>query len=163
MKDCGIKFHGQKKINFMNSIQLRKCLSLFATGITSIVTKNKSKFIGITVNSFSSVSLNPPLVMWCIDKKSSSIKDFVKNKNKYMIIFLSRKQKKISNQLASSNNRFDKKFYKEIISNSLGYLDCAMYKKISAGDHYIILHKVIKCKILSPKLPLIYYNRKYNS
>ena len=94
MKDCGIKFHGQKKTNFMNSIQLRKCLSLFATGITSIVTKNKSKFIGITVNSFSSVSLNPPLVMWCIDKKSSSIQDFVKNKNKYMIIFLSRKQKK---------------------------------------------------------------------
>ncbi len=64
--------------------------------------------------------------------------------------------KKISNQLASSNNKFDKKFYKEIISNSLGYLDCTMYKKISAGDHYIILHKVIKCKILSLKPPLIF-------
>ena len=163
MKDYGIKFHGQKKTKFMKSIQLRNCLSLFATGITSIITGNKKIFIGITVNSFSSVSLNPPLVMWCIDKKSSSIQNFVKNKNKYSIVFLSRNQKKISNLLASSNNKFDKKFYTNIISNSLGYLDCAMYKKISAGDHYIILHKVLKCKIVSKKQPLIFYNKKYNS
>ena len=67
----------------MNTKKLKKCLSLFATGITSIVTKKSKNYIGITVNSFSSVSLEPPLVMWCIDKKSSSIKSFLKVKNKY--------------------------------------------------------------------------------
>ena len=55
----------------MNKQNLRKCLSLFATGVTSIVSFKKLTYTGITVNSFSSVSLNPPLVMWCINKKSS--------------------------------------------------------------------------------------------
>lgn len=45
----------------MNSINLRKCFSLFATGITSVISKNKKNYVGITVNSFSSVSLDPPL------------------------------------------------------------------------------------------------------
>ena len=147
----------------MNSSQLRNCLALFTMGITSIVSENNSKFTGITVNSFSSVSLNPALVMWCIDKKSSSLKFFVRKKYKYTIIFLSNKQKNISNQLASANNQFDKKFYNSIISNSLGYLTCSLHKKISAGDHYLVLHKVLKCKILSKKKPLVFFNRKYNS
>jgi len=147
----------------MNSIQLRKCFSLFATGITSIITSNKKHYIGITVNSFSSVSLNPPLVMWCIDKKSSSLKTFISNKSNYKIIFLSNKQKNISNLLATPNNQFTKKFYNSIIANSMGYLNCKLYKKINAGDHFIILHKVIGFKIYNNKKPLIFFNSKYKS
>lgn len=145
----------------MNSINLRKCFSLFATGITSVISKNKKNYVGITVNSFSSVSLDPPLVMWCIDKKSSSLSFFVKKNVEYKIIFLSSNQKKISNQLASPNNTIDKKLYLSIIKNSMGYLNCRLYKKINAGDHFIILHKVKNFKVLKSKKPLIFFKKKY--
>ena len=147
----------------MNSQKLRNCFSLFATGITSIISKNKNNYIGITVNSFSSVSLNPPLVMWCIDKKSSSLIYFIKKSLEYKIIFLSNHQKNISKQLASSNNIFDKKIYQSIVNNSMGYLNCKLYKKINAGDHYIILHKVNNFKILKNKKPLIFFKKKYST
>ena len=145
----------------MNIKNLKKCLSLFATGITSIVTKNSKKYIGITVNSFSSVSLEPPLVMWCIDKKSSSIKSFLKVKNNYEIIFLSKSQKKISNKFASSDNEVNASALKKIKKDSLGYMICSFYKKLSAGDHYIILHKVKTFRVLNDKKPLLFYKSKY--
>lgn len=145
----------------MNIKNLKKCLSLFATGITSIVTKNSKKNIGITVNSFSSVSLEPPLVMWCIDKKSSSIKSFLKVKNNYEIIFLSKSQRKISNKFASSDNEVNTLSLKKIKKDSLGYMICSFYKKLSAGDHYIILHKVKTFRVLNDKKPLLFYKSKY--
>lgn len=145
----------------MNIKNLKKCLSLFATGITSIVTKNSKKYIGITVNSFSSVSLEPPLVMWCIDKKSSSIKSFLKVKNNYEIIFLSKSQRKISNKFASSDNEVNTLSLKKIKKDSLGYMICSFYKKLSAGDHYIILHKVKTFRVLNHKKPLLFYKSKY--
>jgi len=147
----------------MNSINLRKCFSLFATGITSVISKNKKNYVGITVNSFSSVSLDPPLVMWCIVKKSSSLSFFVKKNVEYKIIFLSSNQKKISNQLASPNNTIDEKLYLSIIKNSMGYLNCRLYKKINAGDHFIILHKVKNFKVLKSKKPLIFFKKKYSN
>ena len=118
-----MEFHflGEKK---MNTKKLKKCLSLFATGITSIVTKKSKNYIGITVNSFSSVSLEPPLVMWCIDKKSSSIKSFLKVKNKYEIIFLSKSQRTISNKFASADNEVSSLSLNNIKKNSLGYMIC---------------------------------------
>lgn len=146
----------------MNTKALRKCLSLFSTGVTSIISKQNNNYIGITVNSFSSVSLKPPLVLWCIDKESSSLKYFVKKKNEYKIIFLSNNQKKISNQLASSNNIFNKIFYKSIINHSLGFLTCSLYKKINAGDHYIILHRIKNFKILKNHKPLLFFKKKYS-
>jgi 3-hydroxy-9,10-secoandrosta-1,3,5(10)-triene-9,17-dione monooxygenase reductase component len=155
-----MEFHflGDKE---MNTKKLKKCLSLFATGITSIVTKKSKNYIGITVNSFSSVSLEPPLVMWCIDKKSSSIKSFLKVKNKYEIIFLSKSQRTISNKFASADNEVSSLSLNNIKKNSLGYMICTFYKKLSAGDHYIILHKVKTFKVLNDKKPLLFFKSKY--
>ena len=169
-----MEFHflGEKK---MNTKKLKKCLSLFATGITSIVTKKSKNYIGITVNSFSSVSLEPPLVMWCIDKKSSSIKSFLKVKNKYKlfhtsflkvknkyeIIFLSKSQRTISNKFASADNEVSSLSLNNIKKNSLGYMICTFYKKLYAGDHYIILHKVKTFKVLNDKKPLLFFKSKY--
>ena len=63
MREHGIKLNGDKLKN-----NYRNFLSLFSTGITSIVVKNKKIYEGITVNSFASVSLKPKIVIWCLDK-----------------------------------------------------------------------------------------------
>jgi 3-hydroxy-9,10-secoandrosta-1,3,5(10)-triene-9,17-dione monooxygenase reductase component len=140
---------------------LRKCLSLFSTGITAITSQTEDNlYEGITVNSFSSVSLKPPIVMWCLDKKTKSKKNFIKKNKEYKIIFLSANQKKDCYKLASKNNKFDHDHEVNLLKKSMGYLTCKLYKKFNAGDHIIILHKVIKFKINPKKKPLIFFRSK---
>ena len=130
----------------------RNFLSLFSTGITSIVVENEKAYEGITVNSFTSVSLRPKIVTWCLDKNK-----------KYKIFFLSNKQKKISQKLASSNNAFDEKYFNLISKECLGYMDCKLLKTYNVGDHYLVLHKVLNYYVLKNQKPLIFYKSKYLS
>ena len=84
-----------KKININD---FKKTLSKFVTGITIVATNNKSTLYGKTINSFSSLSLSPPLVLFSLDKKSSKLKIF-KNSKTVTINILSNKQKLISDNL----------------------------------------------------------------
>ena len=84
------------KINIKN---FKNTLNKFSTGITVISINHKEKYIGKTVNSFASLSLNPPLVLFSLDKKSSSIKNYI-NSSFIGINILSRNQKLISNHFS---------------------------------------------------------------
>ncbi len=141
----------------------RNFLSLFSTGITSIVVENEKAYEGITVNSFTSVSLRPKIVTWCLDKNSRSKKNFLNKNKKYKIFFLSNKQKKISQKLASSNNAFDEKYFNLISKECLGYMNCKLLKTYNVGDHYLVLHKVLNYYVLKNQKPLIFYKSKYLS
>ena len=141
----------------------RNFLSLFSTGITSIVVENEKVYEGITVNSFASVFLKPKIVTWCLDKNSRSKKNFLNKNKKYKIFFLSIKQKKVSQKLASSNNTFDEKYFNSILRECLGYMNCKLLKKYNVGDHYLVLHKVVNYYVLKKQKPLIFYKSKYLS
>ena len=158
MREHGIKLNGDKLKN-----NYRNFLSLFSTGITSIVVKNKKIYEGITVNSFASVSLKPKIVIWCLDKNSRSKKNFLDKNKKYKIFFLSKKQKKVSQKLASSNNVFNDKYFNLILQECLGYMDCKLFKTYNVGDHYLVLHKVLSYYIMKKQKPLIFYKSKYLS
>ena len=99
--------------------------------------------------------------MWCLDKTSKSKKNFLRKNVIYKIIFLSKKQKKISKKLASTNNTFNKLYLNNIVKESLGYLECKLYKTYNVGDHYLVLHKVKSFKILKGKDPLIFFKSNY--
>ena len=156
MKEHGIELSGVSLKN-----KFTNCLSLFTTGITSIIYKKDSQYEGITVNSFAPVSLKPKIIMWCLDKTSKSKKNFLRKNVIYKIIFLSKKQKKISKKLASTNNTFNKLYLNNIVKESLGYLECKLYKTYNVGDHYLVLHKVKSFKILKGKDPLIFFKSNY--
>ena len=81
-----------------NNEALRKAFSMFSTGITIVTATDKDKNpIGMTVNSFSSVSLDPPLVLWSIGKKQPSYESFLDAKG-YAVNILSNKQLYFANQ-----------------------------------------------------------------
>ena len=90
----------------VNKSNYKKALNKYATGITITTINHDGVFIGKTVNSFSSLSLVPPLVLFSLDKKSSSLIKFKKSKN-IGISFLSNKQIKISKHFAKKNNNWD--------------------------------------------------------
>ena len=83
----------------INKNYFKKTLSKFATGITVVATKKNSIYYGKTINSFSSLSLSPPLVLFSLDIKSSQLNIF-KNSNTVSINILSKNQKNISDNFA---------------------------------------------------------------
>ena len=89
----------------INNNYYKKAMAKFATGITVItINDDDDNFIGKTVSSFSSLSLNPPLILFSLDKKSSSLSKFIKNKS-IGINILSKKKKNISIHFSKKNNK----------------------------------------------------------
>ena len=79
----------------INSSLFKSVMSKFPTGVAIITINNNNNYFGKTVNSFASVSLNPPLVLFSLEKQSSSLKDYTKS-SFFGINILSKKQKKLS-------------------------------------------------------------------
>lgn len=150
-----------------NNLKLFKlALSKFATGLTIISINTDKEFIGKTVNSFASLSLNPPLVLFSIDKKSTSLQLY--KKAKYIgINILSSNQKNLSENFAKNKPEWNdiKIFLTKnnipMIKNSVANIDCEKIKMISQGDHLIFICKVNEIQIDKNKKPLIYLNSKY--
>ena len=152
-----------KKINREN---FKETLSKFTTGIT-VVTTNKDSFLyGKTINSFSSLSLSPPLVLFSIDIKSTKLNIF-KNSKIVSINILSKNQKSISNNFAKKNPNWNEIEYSllkngnPIIKNCIANLDCKILEKIKKGDHIIFICKVLQVLKNNKLKPLIFFNSKY--
>ena len=152
-----------KKVNIKN---FKKTLSKFPTGITIICIRNNNLIYGKTVNSFNSLSLNPPMVLFSLGNYSSSIKQFLNTK--YLSInILSSKQKKLSDNFASTTPKLENiKFLKgknktAIIPNCIANLECKLIDKIKKGDHIIFICKILELQSNDKLKPLIYFNSKY--
>ena len=150
----------------INSEKFKKALSKFSTGITIIATNKNSVLYGKTINSFSSLSLSPPLVLFSLDVKSSKLKIF-KSTKFISINVLSEKQKFISDNFAKNApdwKNIDYQLLKNgnpIIKNCISNLDCKILNKIKKGDHIIFICKVFNVMNNDKLKPLIYFNSKY--
>ena len=141
-------------------------LSKFTTGVSVIGINTGNKNIGKTVNSFSSLSLKPPLVLFALDKKSSSLNKFKKN-NFLSVNILSSKQKNISVLFSKKNSSWPidlsnfGKYETPLIKNCLANLECKIIKLISQGDHVIFVCQIYTASNNNRLKPLIYFNSKY--
>ena len=148
----------------MNNKNLRNVLSKFATGVTIVSTiDDDGKPVGMTVNSFTSVSLDPPLVLWNIGINQPSYDIFLNAKG-YSVSILSKDQRDICNLFSSSvDNKFnnidfvlsDNGF--PIIQKSLAWFDCLKWKNYPGGDHQILVGEVINFHA-NENDPLIFWN-----
>lgn len=145
----------------------RKTLGRFATGIT-IVTACDAQGVphGLTVNSFTSVSLAPPLVLFCLGKSSTSL-DAMLSVNSFAINILSDKQEVISSRFASRlEDRFSGVDWRPgqtgspLLEGALATLDCRKHQTIEAGDHYILIGEVLATTMHEGD-PLLYFASKY--
>ena len=152
-----------KKVNIKN---FKKTLSKFSTGITVVCIRNNNLIYGKTVNSFNSLSLNPPMVLFSLGNYSSSIKKFTKTKF-LSINILSSKQKELSNNFASSAPKLENIDFIEgknktvIIPNCIANLECKLIDKIKKGDHIIFICKILELQSNDKLKPLVYFNSKY--
>ena len=152
----------------VNSEQFKEALSNLPTGVTVITNNYNNQLFGLTVSSFTSVSLLPPLVLFCLDKKSSNIEAF-SNSNYFAISILSDKQSEISKHFAKTQlDKFINISYSlgdyshcPLINDAVCYIECNKFKIYDAGDHNIIIGKVVNTIINSQFKPLIHCLREY--
>ncbi len=126
---------------------------------------------GITVSSFTSVSLDPPLVLISI-AKGSALHDVLCAAGSFAINFLSDDQKSVSDRFAGRTavrDRFEGlKSTKgvtgsPIIAGARAALECKSWRIYEGGDHSIIVGEVVAAKTLNSKRPLVYYSQQYTT
>lgn len=129
---------------------LRKALGCFLTGVTVITTREPDGTPrGFTANSFTSVSLDPPLVLVCLAKSASSFNVF-EHAADFAVNILAENQREISGSFASKKvvDKFHSISLEEgrgsspILSGVVSWLSCSVHEKIDAGDHIILVGKV---------------------
>jgi len=145
----------------------RQTLGQFAAGVTIVTTLGREgKPCGLTVSAFSSVSLEPPLILVCIDKGAESYPQFWEAEA-FCVSILSVAQQQISNQFAKSGT--DKFAGVETlpgatgvpwIAGALAHLDCRTTQRVDAGDHSIFVGAVEAAEAFGGE-PLIYYSSSY--
>ena len=150
----------------INQIKFRKVLSKFATGVAVVSVNFKEKKIGKTINSFTSLSLNPPLILFALDKNASSLNEFKKS-NYLSVNILSKKQKNISDNFAKKNAKWKNieydlsNFETPYIKNCIANLECKKIKILKQGDHIMFICKIISADFKDNIQPLLYFNSKY--
>jgi len=156
----------EHKSNFDNTL-LRQTLGCFPTGVVVAATcGDHNAPVGLTINSFSSVSLDPPLILWSIALNAPSIGAFRKHKG-FTINILSEEQKSVCMQFAQpATDKFRGIDWHPgyegapIINNALAVLQCETYRRYEGGDHEIYLGKVIKINFTEQK-PLVFHRGQF--
>lgn len=150
-----------------DTTELRKCLGQFATGVTVVTcTSAEGQACGITANSFSSVSLEPPLVLWNIAKTSGSLEAYLEAKH-FAFNILSAEQEGISAHFAQSDHTLFDGIAHDVsdqgvplLPDTLACIECRTHEIHDCGDHYIIIGEIERYRH-SDKQPLLFFNSGY--
>ena len=147
--------------------QLRRVMGLFATGVTILTTRDADGHpFGLTANAVTSLSLEPPLLLVCIDKKSETHPHFVTSKA-FVVNILGEHQQELSSRFAKSGgDKFAGVSHATnldgvpIIDGTLAHLECRIVETHEGGDHVIHIGEVHSAEIRGGA-PLLYFQGKY--
>ena len=147
----------------------RAVMGRFATGVTVVTTCQGTLRAGITVNAFSSVSLDPPLVLICIDR-SSHVHNVLLESGIFAVNILTQEQAELSSCFAGNSDYRYTSFCgasshveatgAPVLDESLGFVDCHIVDVFPGGDHSIIVGRVEALGGTSGE-PLLYYRSHY--
>jgi flavin reductase (DIM6/NTAB) family NADH-FMN oxidoreductase RutF len=147
--------------------ELRRTLGCFATGVTVVTTlDDDGRPRGMTANSFTSVSLDPALILVCV-ARSAPIMAVLENAAGFVVNILEEQQRDLSQRFATPGiDKFHGLDWRAgstgspILTETLAYLDCGMHQRIDAGDHVILIGQVVDFA-RNDAAPLIYCRGAY--
>jgi flavin reductase (DIM6/NTAB) family NADH-FMN oxidoreductase RutF len=149
----------------------RDALGCFPTGIAVMTAASaETSHIGITVNSFTSVSLDPPLVLWCIDRRSRRYPHFAQASG-FTVSILASGHKAVSARLAGTGEHsldgialIPTELGPPALADSLAIFECARESLQDAGDHAILIGRVLRfTRHDAAGAPLVYFRGKYGA
>jgi flavin reductase (DIM6/NTAB) family NADH-FMN oxidoreductase RutF len=155
---------------FIGQDRLRMVMRKWASGVTIVTTKYEDKFHGMTVSSFTSVSLEPPLVTISLMKDSRTHK-LILQSTIFGITILSEDQVEISSifagQIPDSDNRFSGvqttslQTGAPMIKDGLAFFDCHLFDTLEFGTNSLLIGEVIAAELGKSGKPLLYFDQRY--
>jgi flavin reductase (DIM6/NTAB) family NADH-FMN oxidoreductase RutF len=147
----------------------RNTLGMFPTGVAVVTARSADgAHQGVTINSFNSVSLDPPLVLFSLSRKLFSLNAFL-SADTFAINFLQESQQELSIRFNKAlSNKWEKVAYKigvtgvPILSPTLAVLECSPYAQYDGGDHVIIVGRVEHIECEECNSPLVYFRGRYH-
>jgi len=147
--------------------RFRDVLSQYGSGVTVVTTLSNGEPVGMTCQSFTSVSLDPPLVAFLPTKQSRAFAA-IQRAGHFCVNFLAADQVAISNVMASrTEDKFAGLSWSEskggsvLLDGVVGYVDCTVHAVYEAGDHYVVIGKVVDLDVASQDDPLLFFRGKY--
>lgn len=148
--------------------KFKKALGYFATGVTVVTGVSPQGVpVGITVNAFASVSLEPPLVLVCLDKNTGCLEAFCEGE-RFAVNILNENHQDLSNMFAGpQEHKFKDQDYQTwnsdcpILPDCLVNLECLRVNVFEGGDHVILLGQVERIEHADAGRPLLYYRSAY--
>jgi flavin reductase (DIM6/NTAB) family NADH-FMN oxidoreductase RutF len=152
--------------------EFRSAVGAFATGVTVVTTRGEQHAYGMTANAFSSVSLDPPLVLVCVISPSEGATHISAN-GVFAVNILSEDQEPLSRYFASRDRPKGRDAFRDvphrigtsgapIIEGVAAYLDCRLHASHEAGDHLVFIGEVLELEVrqdVGP--PLVFHGGGY--
>lgn len=148
-----------------DSMAFRRTLGQFATGVTVVSLATENGVHGMTANSFTSVSLDPPLLLVCVDKRNRT-HQLIQENERFAINILAEDQMDISNWYAGRrDHHVEPKWNHDvagspILEGAVAWLDCRLAFQYDGGDHTIYVGHVDKFELVGGR-PLLFHSGRY--
>ena len=154
----------------VNEQDFKSALKLWASGVTVVTSKTEKHGLkGMTATSFTSVSMDPPQILVCINQ-SADTGDAVLEGKSFVVNVLKTEQQDVSNQFAggaSQEERFENVSWHEggggspVLDDALVSIECTVVQQVLAGSHWVVIGEVQAVECRSGE-PLLYYNSGYS-
>ncbi len=147
--------------------EFRRALGQFATGVTIITAIADGEPVGLAANSFTSVSLDPPLVLFAV-ARSSGTWPRIEAARKFAVNILGEHQEEVSRIFSTKGaDRFGAVGWHRgvggspVLHDTLAYLDCEVWAEYDGGDHIIVVGRVLDLGVTHEGGPLLYFRGRY--
>ncbi len=155
----------------IDAAQFKATLAQWASGVTVVTTAHDGQYYGMTASSFSSVSLNPPLILICVAKKAHT-HDHLVAAGAFGVHILAAHQtdlgKRFAGLLPEITDRFagltviTRQTGSPILPDTLAWMDCRIHQAVDAGDHTVVIGEILDAQVASPPAdPLLYFSRQW--
>jgi flavin reductase len=154
-----------------NSKDFRSALGSFATGVTVITTRGEEHAYGMTANAFTSVSLDPPLVLVCA-KRGAEGSEHIERNRCFAVNVLGADQEPLSRYFSSKDRPRGRDAFRDVphrlgatgsplLEGVTAYMDCNLHETHTAGDHEIFIGEVLALEVDPEVAPLLFHGGGY--
>jgi flavin reductase (DIM6/NTAB) family NADH-FMN oxidoreductase RutF len=150
--------------------EFKDALSSWASGVAVVTTNASGLLYGLTVSSFSALSLDPPLVLVCLGH-ANRMAPMIAASGGFAVSILDRSQKSAAQYFARTGRLPTAEFVEiegqwtasgqPVVAGALAFLTCGLHRVIEEGDHTIVIGRVNECSVRPGGVPLTYWRRAY--
>jgi flavin reductase (DIM6/NTAB) family NADH-FMN oxidoreductase RutF len=158
-------------VQTFSSKEFRSTVGAFATGVTVVTTRGEEHAYGMTANAFSSVSLDPPLILVCVISPSEGA-DHIARNGVFAVNILAEEQEPLSRYFASRDRPRGRDAFAEVghrfgasgsplLEGASAVMDCRLHTTHEAGDHLIFIGEVLELDVADGSTPLVFHGGGY--